>query len=117
MCAEAIDDCLAALKFVHDWFVTSTMTKILFPAFCTDENMLSFNEDSGNVVFTCIGLGILNIDFNNFNLDDINYDEDDPKAIILVRLLAWHITFGKRKALKKELNKELIPEVWDPKRL
>ena len=87
MCDEAIDDCLAALKFVPERFVTSKMIKILFPAFYADENMFYFNEDSGNVVFTCNGLGILNIDFN-INLDDTNYDEDDPDTIILVRLLA-----------------------------
>ena len=28
-------------------------------------------------------MGILNIDFNNINLDDINYDEEDPDTIFL----------------------------------
>ena len=27
MCVEAVDDCLAALKFIPDWFVTSKMIK------------------------------------------------------------------------------------------
>ena len=48
-------------------------------------------------------MGILNVDLNNINLDN-NLVEDDPDTIILVRLLAWHIKFGKRKALKKELS-------------
>ena len=26
MCDKAVDDCLAALKFVPDWFVTSKMS-------------------------------------------------------------------------------------------
>ena len=69
------------------------MIKILFTAFYADENILYFNEDSGNVVFTCNGMGILNIDLDNINLDDINYDEDDPDTIILVRLLVSHIKF------------------------
>ena len=60
-------------------------------------------------------MGILNIDLNNINLDN-NFDEDDPDTSILIRLLAWHIKFEKRKALKKELNEELIPEVWHPNR-
>ena len=34
----------------------------------------------------------------------------------MIRLLAWHIKFEKRKALKKELNEKLIPIVWHPKR-
>ena len=33
-------------------------------------------------------MGIFNVDLNNINLDDTNYDEDDPDSIILVRLLA-----------------------------
>ena len=56
-----------------------------------DENILYFNEDSAN------GMGILNMNINNINLHDANYDEDDPDAIILVRLLIWHIKFEKRK--------------------
>ena len=77
------------------------MIKILFTVFCTDENIPYFNEDSGNVVFTCEGRGSLNIDLENINLVDTNYDEDDHVTIILVWLLAWHIKFEKRKALKK----------------
>ena len=86
MCDGAADDCLAALKFVPDWFVTSKMIKILFIAFYADENILYFNKDSGNVVFSCNEMGISNIDLNNTNLDDTNHEEDDPD--ILVRLWA-----------------------------
>ena len=32
---------------------------------------------------------------------DNNFDEEDPNATILIRFLAWHIKFEKRKALKK----------------
>ena len=70
MCDEAVDDCLTLLKFVSDWLVTSKTIKILFTAFYAD----------------------------NINLVDTNYDEDDPDTITLVRLLAWHIKFEKRKA-------------------
>ena len=45
-------------------------------------------------------MGILNIGLNDINLDD-NFDEDDPDTIILIRFLAWHIKFKKRKELKK----------------
>ena len=61
-------------------------------------------------------MGIRNRDLNNINLDDTNYDEDDSDIIIVVRLLAWYIKFEKRNALKKELNEELIPITWHPKR-
>ena len=75
----------------------------------------NFKEDSVNVVFDCNGMDILNIDLNNINLDN-NFDEDDPDTIILIRLLTWHIKFEKRKALKKELNEELMSIAWHPKR-
>ena len=45
-------------------------------------------------------MGDLNIDLNDNNLDK-NIDEDNPDTNILIRLLAWHIKFEKRKTLKK----------------
>ena len=77
--------------------------------------MLYFDEDFGNVVFNCNEMGILNIDLNNINLDD-NFDKGDPDTIIHVILLAWHIKFEKCKALKKELNEELMSVVSHPNR-
>ena len=56
------------------------MIKTLFTALYVDDNILYFNENSGNVVFSCHGMGILNIDLNNIKLDDTNYDEDDPES-------------------------------------
>ena len=60
-------------------------------------------------------MGILNIDLNIIDLDN-NFDEDDHDTIILIRLLAWHIKFEKRKALKKSITEELMPLAWHPKR-
>ena len=97
---EAVDDSLAALKPITDWFVTSKMIKELFTGLYTDKNKIYFNENSGNDVFSCNEIGILNIDINNINLDN-SFDEDDPDTIIIIRILAWHIKFKKRKALKK----------------
>ena len=97
MCDEAVE---TALKFILDWFVTSKMIKKFCTSLYADENILSFIEDSGNVIFSCNGMGILNIDLININLDE-NFDEDDPDTIIFIRLLAWHIKFEKRKAIKK----------------
>ena len=52
MCDEAVDDCLAALKLVSNWFVTSKIYKNLqkkvYTALYADENILYFDEDSGN---------------------------------------------------------------------
>ena len=63
---------LEILKFVPDNLGTKQMCK------------LYFNEDSGNVVFSCNEMGILNIDLNNIKLDDSNYEQDDPATIILI---------------------------------
>ena len=115
MCEEAVEDCLAALKLVPYWFVTSEIIKKLFIALYAADNILYFNEDSSDAIFNCNGMGILNIDLNDININN-NFDEDDPDTIILIRLLAWHIKFEKRKELKKELNKELMPVAWHPNR-
>ena len=45
-------------------------------------------------------MSILNIDLNNINLDK-NFDKDSSDTNILIRLLAWHIKFEKRRALRK----------------
>ena len=74
------------------------MIKELYTALYADENILYFNEDSGNVVFSCNEMGILNIDLNNINLDN-DFGKDDLDTNILIRLLVWHIKFEKRKAL------------------
>ena len=116
MCDKVVDDCLAALKFVPDWFVTSKMIKILFTSLYADENILYFNEDSGNVIFICKGMDILNIGLNNINFDDTSYDEDDADTIIHVRLLVWHIKLEKGKELQKRMSEELMPIAWHSKR-
>ena len=85
MCDEAVDDCLLVLKFIPDWFVTSKTIKNLFTALYADDNILCFNEDDGNDIFSCNETGILNIDLNNIKLD---YNKDDPDTIIHVRPLA-----------------------------
>ena len=43
MCEQAVDDSLAALTLIPDWFVTSKMIKKLDTAFYTDENILYFD--------------------------------------------------------------------------
>ena len=77
------------------------MIKIVFTDFYTDESILYFNEDSGNVVITCNGMGIFDTDLNNINLDDTNYDKDNPDIIILSILSALLIKSAKLKELKK----------------
>ena len=51
MCDEAIDDSLAALKLIPNWFVTSKMIEKLYTALYVDENILYFDEDSDMLYF------------------------------------------------------------------
>ena len=55
------------------------MIKKLLTALCTDDNILYFNEDSGDVIFSCNEMGIFSVYLNSINLDD------DPETIIHVR--------------------------------
>ena len=82
MCDEAVDDCLAALTFIPGWFVTGKMIKNLFTALQAEDNIVYFNEDSGNFMFSSNKMGIVSIDLNNIDLYDTNYYEDDPETII-----------------------------------
>ena len=115
MCNEAVDNCLAALQLIFDYFVASKMIEKLYAALYTNENILYLNEDSGNIAFSCNGMSILNIDLNNINIDNTRNDEVDPDTVIVVRFLAWHIKF-ENKALKKECNEELMEIASHPER-
>ena len=64
------------------------MIKKLLTSLKSDENIQYFNEDSINIALYCNEMGILSVNLNNINLDDTNYEEDDPDTIILVRHLA-----------------------------
>ena len=68
------------------------MIEKLFTALYADGNILYFNEDSGDAVFNYNEMGNANIDLNNINLVD-NFEEEDPNAIILFRILARHTKF------------------------
>ena len=76
MCYETVEDYLAALKFIPNWFDTSKIIK----------------------KFSLIRTAFFSIYKN------------------IVRLLAWHSKFEKRKALKKEFNEELMLVAGHPKR-
>ena len=59
MCDEAVDDYLAALEFIPDWFATSKMIKKLYTAFYADDGLFFFDEDSGNVTSSCNEMAFL----------------------------------------------------------
>ena len=89
MCNEAFDDCLAALKFIPDWFITSKMLEKSDSALLTNGDIVFFNEDFNKVSFIA-NQDLLVVDLDKINLDnDTNFDKDVPDAIIPVWLLAW----------------------------
>ena len=101
-CKEAVNDCLGALKFIPDWFVTSKMIEKFHDALLANDDILFFNEDFNKVIFFANQMDILAVDLDKTNLDvDNNFDEDDPDTIVYVRLLAWHNKFEKRKPFRK----------------
>ena len=115
MSDEAVDDSLAALRLISNWFVTSKIIKTLYTALYADDGLLFFDEYSGDVTFSYNEMDILSVSLNNINLDN-NFNEDDPDTIILIRLLVWHSKFKNRKALKKKISEELMPIMWHTKR-
>ena len=101
MCDQAVNDSLAALKLITDWFVTSKIIKKLFTDLYADEDILYINEDSGDAGFIYDEMDEVNVNLNNINVDN-NFDEEDPNNIIHNRLLPWHTKLGKCKKLKKK---------------
>ena len=53
MCDETVDDSLAVLKFVLDWFVTSKTYKNFFTPNYADENIL-YNFSWQHKAYNCL---------------------------------------------------------------
>ena len=106
---EAVDDSLSALKFILDWFVKDKIRNLHEALFAADDDTLFSDEDFVDIKFCGGEMGILSIDLDKINLVDVNFYEDDRRTVIHVRLLPWCNNFEKRKAYKKDMNKELKP--------
>ena len=92
MCDEAVDHCLAALKFIPDWFVTSKMLEKFDNALHANDDILFYNEDFDKVTFIANQKHILVVDLQKINLDN-NFNENNPDTIIHIILLAWPSKF------------------------
>ena len=114
MCDKAVDDCLAALKFIPDWFVTSKMLEKFHDALLINDDTYSlFWWRFYKVTFFADEIGILGVNVDKINLADVNdFYEDDPEIIIHVKHLDWHNKFQKCKATKKFKS---MPTIMDPK--
>ena len=105
MCDKVADDFLPKLKFVPDWLVTSKMIKTLNEDLFTNDGIIFINEGPKNVTFFGGEMVILSVDFDENNLDEVNFDEDDPEAFIHVRLMAWCNRSKQCKPCKKDISK------------
>ena len=83
MYVEAVDDCLAALKFIPGWFVTSFMMLYSLMMICFFIKILIKSHILvTKLVFT------FSLDFDKINLDsNKDVDKDDPETIIHAKLL------------------------------
>ena len=54
------------------------MIKKLEDDLFSNYEIIFVNQDSNYTTFFSDEVGILSVDLNNINLDDINFDEDDP---------------------------------------
>ena len=93
MCDKAIDAFLSTLKFVPYWFVMNKMLEKLDNVEFYNDDIDLDDIDSNNVTFFSDGIRLFTIDLNYINLDDDNFEEDDPGNIDLVRLITWHNRF------------------------
>ena len=57
--------------------------------------------DSDIVTFFGDGMGLVTIELNNINLDNNDFNADDPANIVFVRIMGGPNRFKQRKAWKK----------------
>ena len=81
-----------------DWFVTSKTVKKLEDAVFSNNDIVFILVMSHFLVMKWVG-GILSVNLNN-NLDDANFNEDDPEIIIHDRLVAGCNRSKQNKACK-----------------
>ena len=87
MSGKAVDDSQASLKLIADCFLTSKMIKKRYTALYPDDNLIYFNGNCDDVVFSCNEMGVLSVDLNIIHLEN-NFYENDPNTIILIIFLA-----------------------------
>ena len=61
MCDETVDECLAALKFISDWFVTSKVLENFHDALNANDDIFIFYKDFSKVTFFVIQMGIVGV--------------------------------------------------------
>ena len=101
MCDKTVDACLQALKFVPHLFVRSKMLEKLDDPVFSNDDIGCADIGSNIVTFFSTDMGLTTMHFNNINLDDDNFDDDDPKTISHVRRIAWCDRYKQCKSCKR----------------
>ena len=70
MCDETVDDCLAELKFIPDWSVTSKMLEKLDNALHVNDDILFYNKDFNKFKFIACQRHIVVADIDKIKLDN-----------------------------------------------
>ena len=65
------------------------------------DDIIFINADSDNATLFSDDMALNTIDFNNINLVDDDFDEEDPDTSIDVRLIAWCNRYKQSKVWKK----------------
>ena len=107
MCAKSVDNFLPTLKFVPDWFFKSKMIKKRYNALFSDDDILFFDGDSGNVTFSNDEMSILSVDLNIIiNLDEANF----LKMILKLSFMSdfWLATTNVTMQSIQKINKQRI---------
>ena len=91
------------------------MLKDLHEVMIFSHHVVLVHANSDDVTFFSDDMGLVNVDLNNFSLDDDNFDIVYPETIIPVRLMASCNRHKQHKACKKKKKKErIIPVTWHP---
>ena len=61
-------------------------------------------------------MDILSVDLDKVYLGDATFYGNDPETILHARLLTWRNKFEQCKQFEKDINKELMPVAWHPRR-
>ena len=82
--------CLSTnIRICSWWLVKNKMLEKRDDVVFANDDIVFINWDYDNV--SCFGddMALVNINVNNVSLDDDNFDDDDPKTVIHVRIMAW----------------------------
>ena len=87
------------------------MIKKLDDSLFANIDIIFITEHFNNVTIFCDEMDIFSVDLDKINLDDANFDKDDPETFIHIRLMAWRKRHNQRKPYDKNISKELMSVV------